>query len=157
MSAVLDAALNLTRHYPGGAAALGARLGKTNLADEVNPNLPRSKLGLEDAVAMQLLAGDYRVLYAMAVELRHFPPVPMPDAGASDSPCLSTLSRLAHEFGELVAEVGGDLADGKVTNTELARVERHAQQLVIYVQQLMQQMTAMNAALRALAPTEVQP
>lgn len=155
MSAVLDAALNLTRHYPGGAAALGARMGKTNLADEVNPNLPRSKLGLDDAVTMQLLAGDYRVLYAMAAELRHYPPVPMPDAPSGAAPCLATLSTLAHEFGLLVAEVGKDLADGQVTNRELARVQSHWQELVVCGQQLMAQMTAMNTALRALAPREV--
>jgi len=153
MSAVLDAALNLTRHYPGGAAALGARMGKTNLADEVNPNLPRSKLGLEDAVTMQLLAGDFRVLYAMATDLGHFPPVPMPDTGGADVPCLATVSKLAHEFGLLVGEVGKDLADGQVTNSELARVQKHWHALMMSGQQLMQQMTAMNAALQQLAPS----
>lgn len=152
MSAVLDAALNITRHYPGGASALGARMGKTNLADEVNPNLPRSKLGLCDAVTMQLLAGDYRVLYAMATELRHFPPVPMPSDVDGDMPCLATLAEVAREFAGLMGEVTADLADGKVTNRELAQALSQWQVLIARGQALMQQLAAMNAALQAMGP-----
>ncbi|QOR55220.1 MAG: hypothetical protein SHS37scaffold296_37 [Burkholderiales phage 68_11] len=147
----LDAALVLARRYPGGAAALGARMGKSNLADELNPNLPRSKLGLEDAVTMQLLSGRFDILYAMALECRHFPPVPMPEQVDGDAPCLQTLAAMAREFGDVIAEVSKDLADNQVTDNELAAATQKWALLVAEGQRLMSQMTAMNAALRARA------
>lgn len=149
---VMDAALHLARSYPGGARALGDRMNKSNLADELNPNLHRSKLGLEDSVTMQLLAGRYDVLYAMALECRHFPPVPMPELVDTDSPCLKTLARMTHEFGLLISEVADDLADDEVNNNELGRVRKQWAALVMAGQQLIVQMTAKNAELQAQAP-----
>jgi hypothetical protein len=154
MGALTDAALAITRHYPGGAAALGARMGKTNLADEVNPNLPRSKLGADDMVMMEILANDYRCLYAHALECRHFPPVPMPDVVDGEAPCMQTLARMTREFGALIAEVSQDLADGKVTTRELAEVRRQWAAMVSAGQAMVGQMAAMNAALMAMAPGE---
>jgi hypothetical protein len=149
---VLDAALVLARRYPGGAAALGARMGKSNLADELNPNLPRSKLGLEDAVTMQLLTGRNDILYAMALELRHFPPLPMPDVGDDEAPCWKTLAAHVDEFGTFIMEVNKDLGDNKVTDAELAAANKAWAAVVSAGQRLISQMTAMNAALRATAP-----
>lgn len=147
MSAVLDAALALTRHYPGGAAALGARMGKTNLADEVNPNLPRSKLGLDDAVTMELLAHDYRILRAHALECRHFPPVPMPDGFDEEAePCMQTLAKTAKEFADLVAVVSADAADGDVSDADLARARREVDDLQVMCTKLLGQLAALNEA-----------
>lgn len=150
---VLDAAYWTGRDYPGGIEALAHRLHKPNLSDELNPRRPTAKLGLATAVDMQAMSGDFRILYAMAAELRHFPPVPMPEALPDGAPCLAQLSRLAHEFSELVGEVAKDLADNQVTNNELAEVVRCWQDLVSCGQTLVQQMTAMNASLQAMAPT----
>lgn len=152
MQNVLDAALVVARHYPGGAKQLGERMGKTNLADEINPNLPRSKLGLADAVEMQLLANDYRILYAMAAECRHYPPLPMPEGvDDADQPCMRTLSETAKEFSDVVSSAAEALSDGKVKDHELAAVVKEWSELIVKGQALMQQLAAMNARLKARA------
>lgn len=152
----MDAAFNVAHEYPGGAKQLGARIGLTDLSDRVNPNLGHRLLGLEHAVRMQLISGDYRVLYAMALELRHYPPVPMPDLVPGEEPCLQTLAELVREVGDLITEVSKDLADGKVKNHELAAVKQKWGELVSTGQHLIAQMTAMNEALRALAPGDAE-
>jgi hypothetical protein len=152
----MDAAFLVAHEYPGGAKALGERMGMTDLSDRVNPNLSHRILGLQQAVMMQLLAKDYRVLYAMALELNHLPPVPLPEGLAGSEVCHQTMSALALECGALMAEVVHDLSDNKVTTVELNAARRKWATLVATGQQLLQQMSAMNAALIAQAPGEVE-
>ena len=40
------------------------------------------------------------------------------------------LAEACREFGEFVSEISGDLADGRVTQTELRRIEREAGELI---------------------------
>ena len=151
---VLDAAYWTGRDYGNGEGidGLARRIGHPNLSDELNPNRKGAKLGLATAVDMMLFSNDYRILHAMAAAVRHFPPLPMPDALAGDAPCLSTLAKLAYEFSSLVGEVTTDLGDNKVTNAELAEIQRRWHALVACGQVMVQQLAAMNAALQALAP-----
>lgn len=149
---VADAAFHTVHGYPGGAAALGLRMGKSNLSGEVNPNVKTAKLGLEDAVRVMLLADDYRILYAMAADCRHFPPVPMPDGLSLDAtPCMQTLSETAKEFSDVVSTVAAGLADGRVTDNDLADALREWSELIVKGQVLMQQLAALNATLKARA------
>ena len=148
---VLDAAYYTGRDYAGGADALGQRVGRPNLSDELNPNRRSAKLGLQTAVDMQALSGDYRILYAMAAQLRHYPPLPMPEH-APGEPCLQTLAAVAERFGVLMQELVTDLSDSKITDNELSTLRRRWGELVAEGQQLMQQLAAMNAALREKAP-----
>lgn len=145
---VADAAYLTVHDYQGGAAALQVRLGKTNLSAEVSPNNPNAKLGLVDAVRVQAMTGDCRILYAMASELRHYPPMPMPaEADDGAQPCLQTLSETAKEFADLVAVIAAVAPDGEVTDNEMARVSKEHGELVVKLQALMRQLAAMNASL----------
>lgn len=147
---VLDAALTVASEYPGGARALGARMGKSNLSDELNPNMPRAKLGLQDAVTMELMSNDYRILYAHAAMTRHYPPLQMPiDLDADTHPCLKTLSETAKEFSDLIAAIVEVASDGEISDNDMARVNKEHGELLVKVQSLMQQLAAMNAALNA--------
>jgi hypothetical protein len=145
----MDAAFAVAHDYDGGAKALGERMGLRDLSDRVNPALAHRLLGLGQAVRMQLLAKDYRVLYAMALELRHYPPVPMPDDADGCQPCLQKMGEVCREVGALMEEVSRDLSDDKVTDNELAAATRQAGKLVAAVQGLMGQLAAMNAVLKA--------
>lgn len=147
---VMDAAYAVAHDYPGGARALGARMGMTDLSDRVNPSLPHRLLGLEQATRMQALSGDARVLYAMAMELRHYPPVPMPSELVEDEPCLQTLAELTREFGDLIGEVSQDLADGRITDNELAAVKKKWGVLVSTGQHMLAQLGSMNEGLRGV-------
>ncbi|MCV2365546.1 hypothetical protein LNV23_19020 [Paucibacter sp. DJ1R-11] len=142
---VLDAAFAIAHDYPhGGARALGMRMGKNSLSDELNPNISRAKFGLADAVQLQQLTGDYRVLHAMAAELGHLA-VPLPAAELGDTPCASLVAKLAQEFAQLMAEVAQDLADSAVDDNELRRLERQSGRLVAEVQALLKHAATMNA------------
>ena len=143
---ILDAALALARAYPGGAKALGARMGKANLADELNPNCRGAKLGAEDMVTMELLARDYRCLYAHAEELRHYPPVPMPeDVDPQAEPCMVQLAKLAKEFGDLVSAVSSRTADGDVSANDMRAIEAEWQEMLCASVAMMAQLHALHA------------
>lgn len=149
-----DAAFNTAHDYPGGADALGRRMGKSNLSAEVNPNIPGAKLGLLDARKMVVLARDFRVLTAFNLECGFYPPLPMPATLAADPdmPCVKTLAELLKECADVVSTVTRDVADGEVDDNDLARALREWGELVACGQRLMGQLTAMNAELRARAP-----
>lgn len=159
---VADACFATVHDYPGGAEALGPRLGKlgTSLSAEVrvvppggsfsaDPKRTQAKLGLLDAVRIMQMTGDCRILYAMAGELGHFPPMPMPAEQDDSTPCMQSMGEVCREVGVLMEEVSRDTADGKVTNPEYAAAARQACVLVAAVQRLMRQLATMNAAHRA--------
>ena len=64
---VLDAAQHLVHDYPGGAASLAPRLGKTHttLCNEVTGR-HGYKFGLQDSVKASVFADDLRILNAFA-------------------------------------------------------------------------------------------
>jgi len=149
---VADAAYNVVHDYPGGAAALQVRMGKTNLSAEVNPNITTAKLGLEDAVTVQLYARDYRILNAMALACGHFPPVPMPEGMLDvDQPCMKTLSEMVKESADVVTTTVESLADGNVSDNDLARFDKEWGELVAKGQSLRMQLAAQNRAQKARA------
>lgn len=149
---VSDAAYNVVHDYPGGAAALQLRMGKTNLSGEVNPNVKTAKLSIEDAVTLQILANDYRILYAMAADCRHFLPLPMPDGlEMADGQCIKTVSELVKESADVVTATVESLADEDVSDNDLARFDRECGELMVKVQQLRQQLAAKNAQRKARA------
>lgn len=147
---VADAAYHVVHDYPGGAAALQVRMGKTNLSAEVNPNVPGAKLGLEDSVTAQLMARDFRILYAMAMELGHYPPPLMPEGAAGDGEvCLQALSETAKEFSDLVAAVVAAAADGHISDNEMSLINKERDQLIVKVQALMQRLASLHLQLKA--------
>jgi hypothetical protein len=149
---VADAAYNVVHGYPGGAAALQVRMGKTNLSAEVNPNNPGAKLGLEDAVTVQVMAKDFRILYAMAVECGHFPPMPLPESlPGADQPCIRTASEVVKEAADVLHTTVESLADNDVSDNDLARFDKEWSELIVKGQALRQQMAYMNARLKVRA------
>ncbi|MFY8019070.1 MAG: phage regulatory CII family protein [Inhella sp.] len=147
---VSDAAYNVVREYPGGAAALQLRMGKSNLSGEVNPNVKTAKLSIEDAVTVSNLANDYRILYAFAADCRHFPPMPMPDGlDVAGDQCIRTVSELVKESADVVAATVEGLADNEVSDNDLARFDREAGELIVKLQQLRLQLANKNATLKA--------
>lgn len=143
---LLDAAYNVVHDYKGGAASLAPRLGKasTYLSAEVSAT-GTAKLGLVDAEKITHLTGDLRILVAFATNAGQML-VPLPQAG--DLPkddCMLRLADSAKEFGELCAEVAGDLADGEVNDNELTRIDRECGQLIASVHALRESLALRNA------------
>ncbi len=151
-----DAAYHTVHDYPGGAEALGPRLGKlgTSLSGEVRVRplheqpadlrgVSRPKFGLLDALKVQQLTGDHRIFFAMAASL-HYLPVPLPELHADAPPCASSVAQLAEEFAQLMQEVVRDIADSEVNDNELGRIQRCWGELVTAGQQLLLSLGDMN-------------
>lgn len=149
---VLQAAFNVIHDAEGGAQALGRALGKRDgvLSHEVNPNRHDAKLGLADAVKISVLTGDRRIANAFASEVGCML-VPLPAAGVGCDGAAAKTAALAKEFGELMAELSVDLADGQVSDNERSRIEREGGELVAALQQLLAEVRDMNAQPRLQA------
>lgn len=136
---VIDAAYRIGQDYPGGAEALALRMGRPNLSDELNPGRAGAKLGVKDAVEMQVLSGDFRVLLAMAAECG-FLCVPLPSTGGPGQVVSAeSVAQLAQEFADLMGSAVTAFADDKITGTELRQLELHSGHLVASLQSLLRQ------------------
>lgn len=142
MSEILDAAYQLVRMYPGGAASLGPRMGKnaTTLSHEVK-GTGQAKFGLEDAVTATVFSGDLRILNTFAAECECMV-LRLPQHLGEGAGAMRQVARLAQEFGELVASVSEAAADGRITANELARARKEWQELVTQGQALMAHLEA---------------
>jgi hypothetical protein len=146
MTTLRDQANSLARAYPGGAEALALRMRKnpTTLSHELRGQ-GSAKLGLEDAAALTALSGDLRILEAWNAE-HGLVVIRMPHLdGMPAGECLTTLSQTAREFSELVTEVSADLADGRLSDNELHRIEREAADLLAATHKLLSAARALNA------------
>ncbi|EYC51714.1 hypothetical protein AZ34_11960 [Hylemonella gracilis str. Niagara R] len=127
-----DVAANVVHDYPGGAVSLAPRVGKnpTTLAHELN-GTGVAKLGLMDAERIVQATGDLRILEAFALNCRQML-VPLPDLPADPvvDESISRLAVAAREFGDYCREVAVSLADGQVSDNELARIDREAGELI---------------------------
>lgn len=154
---IADAAYHTVHDYPGGPAALAVRLGKaaTTLRHEVRPPAgSTAKLGLVDAQRIMALAGDLRILHAMAAEHGQFL-VPLPEVVCDDEATAQQLATLAREFGDVLGTVAQAMADGRVSDNELRAVERQWGELVSAGQHLLQHFARINAAGKPVALREV--
>lgn len=146
-----DVAYNVVHDYPGGAASLAPRLGKAS--SQLNHELAgngAAKLGLMDAEKICHLAGDIRILQAFATNMGQMcVPLPHSYLEQGNTLVMEKLGIAAQQFGELCAEVALDLADNKISDNELARIDREAGELIAAVHVLREELAAMNAKLKA--------
>lgn len=122
---VLDAAFNLVHDYPGGARALAPRIGKspTTLCHELTAQ-GSAKLGLVDAVKLSALTGSTSVAQAFAQAVGGvFVPGASGAAGLADGD-LEAVARTMREVSEAVAVFCDAMADGRVSENELRRLDK---------------------------------
>lgn len=153
---ITDALYRAAHNYPhGGIEALATRMGisPSSLAHKVSPTYPTAHCSPGEMAQIMELTGDHSALQALADRLGYLlVPLPQGEAGAGFAQELATT---VHEFGQFIAEASQDLADGRVTDTELRRIEREGAQALAAIQQLMAlagriNLEAKPAALRAV-------
>lgn len=143
---ILDAAYHVVHDYPGGSVSLAPRLNKssTTLSHEVTAT-GTAKLGLLDAVKITAFSGDLRILQAWAVEAGQML-VALPVMADQSDECLAMVSSTAKEFSDLLSAAAEGLADGKVSDNEVDRIEREAAELFSAVHALLKAMRDRNQA-----------
>ena len=140
-----DVAFNVVHDYDGGAPSLAPRINKnpTTLAHELN-GTGAAKLGLLDAEKITLRTHDLRILEAFAGNCGQML-VPLPETiQLHTDDCMLKLAGSAREFGELCKEVAEDLADGSISDNELARIDRDTGDLIASLYSLREALTARN-------------
>ena len=150
-----DAAYHTVHDYPGGCESLAPRLktleGKPMspavLRGKVNPNSHTNVLSLREGDNIMALAGDYRILHALAANHCHVCIKVDADTPASDLAVLELVTQVWSANGNVGVAVDATLADGRVEHSELERVRA-----AIYRTQ--QAMQAMLARLEQMAEPE---
>ena len=124
---LLDAAkYSVVHDFKGGAVALAplVNMNSLTLSNKVNPNQETHHLTVDEAVAIQNTAKDYRILNAEAALLGHVC-IPLRDfAGVSDLELLNAYAAWHADVGETAFAINRALEDGKVTRAALNEVKR---------------------------------
>lgn len=131
---VQDAIWHTVHNYPGGAAALAARMGLPagTLNHKANPNNHTHHMRPDELVALQHFSGDVAVLMAMASALGYTVTRATPDQSGG-SP-VAAMARFQVEVADLVRAVGEPVERmatdpaAAVTGNEVRRADYHAQE-----------------------------
>lgn len=150
---LLDSVRRMVRSYPGGIDALAPRLSKSpsTLEKELR-GAPGFKLGAGDAAEISAmcieLQTEHALAYVTAVAVGSncmlvlLPAVD--DTHGQD--CMRVLADTSRTAADLIAEVCSSLADGKVSDNEMARVDKAVGQLVAALQAMRRVMASINRA-----------
>lgn len=135
---VTDALYRAAHNYPhGGMDALALRMGISvnSLQHKVSPTYPGAHCSPLELVQICEYTGDHSALTAIAGRLGY---VLLP-VSQLDGDCEGTRELVAtvREFGQFVTEVSQDLSDGRVTDTELRRIEKEGAEAMAAIQRLM--------------------
>lgn len=124
---VNDALYHTVHSYPGGVAALAARLGMSpnTLTHKVNTNNSTHHLHPREVVAVMHMSGNATALHAMAAQLGYTCTAAIPDQSGGDA--VEAFMQLQQAFGNLVCAVADPLArGGAVSRNEMRRAEAMA-------------------------------
>lgn len=127
----LDEAKHAVVHdYPGGAVALGqlVNIKPAVLSNKVNPTIDTHHLMVDEAIAVQAVTHDYRILYAEAAMLGHVCIRLADYRGVSDVELLNAYARLHTELGETAAAISAALEDGRISRGEFNRIDAEMQE-----------------------------
>lgn len=121
-----EAQYRVVHDFKGGAVRLASLAGMSagTLSNKVNPGMETHKLSVGEAVVIQNLARDYRILHAEASSLNHVC-IPLVDyAGISDTELLNAYARVHQEMGEMAGAINRAFNDKHITRTELDAISK---------------------------------
>lgn len=120
-----EAIYKVVHDHPGGAAKLAAlvNMNAGTLSNKANPGMEFHQLTVKEAVAIQNVRKDYRILQAQATELS-FAVVPLGNfEGVSDVEVLTAYANYHSCIGTTSAAVSEVLEDRRITRQEYERVK----------------------------------
>ena len=122
---VIDAAHAIVHDYPGGSEPLAVRMKMAGavLRGKVNTNDTGHHLTLSEAMRIQHLTGDHRILFAEASELGYIV-IPAPTTELGDEDVTKAVTLFCGTFGDYLRGVSNSMADGKITDNERKALER---------------------------------
>lgn len=142
---VFEAAYRVAHDYQGGAAKKGGavqlaiKMGQNpgTFLNRLNPDQETHKLWLGDAVQMQVVSGDHRILHAMAAtlgEVCH----PLPDlTDVSDQALLDLICRIGTEGGEFYQAINAGLNRTRFARADYERTREEGLQFIAAIAETM--------------------
>jgi hypothetical protein len=129
---ILDAFYNTVHGYPGGVAALAARMGMSpnTLTHKANPNTASHHASPRELIDAQLFSGNFAVLHAMADALGHTCTRATPDQAGGDP--VDTFTRMQVAYADFCRATGDALlrGDEHVSRNQMRRAEAMAQDAI---------------------------
>ena len=135
---ITDALYRAVHSYAGGSESLAPRMGMraSSLDHKVSPTYPGAHCSPEEMVTICELTGDHGPLQAMALRLGYaLLPLQRPDTELGPE-FTQALAKTVREFGEFISEISTDLADARVSDNELRRIERELADMLAATQAL---------------------
>jgi len=149
----LDALRKMVDHYPGGRAAVAARLGKTDevLRKELS-GAQSHKLGLNDATTIAEMCAEARSEHASALAngfaalTGAFVALPVREMAVHKQDLRQDAASLLKEGTDVLQELTVALADDTISDNELTKIEREVGDVFERLQSLLRGVKANNAA-----------
>ena len=144
---ITDALYRAVRGYPGGAESLAPRMGisSASLSHKVSPNYPGAHCSPEEMMQVCELTHDHGPLQAAASQLG-YALLPLEQGAEVDAEFSARLAADVKEFGDFIGDVSATLADGKVTDNELKRIEADLSKMLTATMQLYAWVVVKNKA-----------
>lgn len=139
-----DAAYNTVHDYPGGASSLAPRMGMSAavLNSKVNPNTKTHHLTLAEASKLMALTGDYRIMQALSAEHGKVA-IDLPDIPESrDMSLTDKVLCIGMRGGDVMSMFREIMADGRITQGEVADMSKIIHEMHIVLAQLDKQFHA---------------
>lgn len=133
-----DAAYNTVHDYPGGASSLAPRMGMSVavLNSKVNPNTKTHHLTLAEASKLMALTGDYRIMQALSAEHGKVA-IDLPDIPeCRDMSLTDKVLCIGMRGGDVMSTFREIMADGRITQGEVADMSKIIHQMHIALAQL---------------------
>lgn len=155
---VAIAAYDTVHDYTGSLEALCEALGIKSaqvLRNKVNLNEEKSHhLSLREAQLLMKATGNPRILEALADDIGGIF-IQLPKHGSANMlSAVNSISTMSKEFGALIEEVAGDIADGVITRNEYKRIEKEAGKLRLALSVMIADLSAIYEDGKAKKPKQ---
>lgn len=155
---VAIAAYDTVHDHTGSLEVLSEALGLKSaqvLRNKVNLNEDKSHhLSLREAQLLMKATGNPRILEALADDIGGIF-IQLPKQGSANMlSAVNSISTMSKEFGALIEEVAGDIADGVITTTEYKRIEKEAGKLRLALSAMIADLSAIYEDGKAKKPKQ---
>lgn len=128
----LEAAASIASDFNVSDIARAMAKSPTTLSNKLNTNIDSHVLTLQEAIAIQHITGDSRILNAWAYSLGKTV-IDLPEVGLSDDELADQVLHLQETAGDFAKSVRLARADGIITQTEFDGIQKRALETIVAV------------------------
>jgi len=125
--------------HPPGMGTLAGALGiaESSLQNKVSITNHAAHCSPEEMARIMDITGDHGALHALNARLGYVAMALPQLSNFEDDSAVQLMTTTIKEFGELMAEASADLANGRVTDNQMARISKEGIEAIAAIQQLL--------------------